>query len=45
MPQREEHCLHSEKRYGFHGDEIHSWMDEPLSVAGFSHKTPPKLLL
>jgi len=38
MPSHEEHCLHSLKRYGVRGDEIHSWMDEPSSVAGASHR-------
>ena len=38
MPNHEEHCLHSLKRYGVRGDEIHSWMDEPSSVAGSSHR-------
>jgi len=39
MPSHEEHCQHSFKRYGVRGDEIHSWMDEPSSVAGGSHRT------
>jgi hypothetical protein len=38
MPQHEEHCLHSEKRYGVRGDDIHSWIDEPVAVAGASHR-------
>jgi hypothetical protein len=38
MPEHEEHCLHSEKRYGVRGDEIHAWMDEPSQVAGGSHR-------
>lgn len=38
MPEHEEHCLHSEKRYGIRGDEIHSWMDEPSSIAGVGHR-------
>jgi hypothetical protein len=38
MPEHEEHCLHSEKRYGVRGDEIHSWMDEPSAIAGGSHR-------
>lgn len=38
MPEHEEHCLHSEKRYGVRGDEIHAWMDEPSSVVGVSHR-------
>lgn len=38
MPEHEEHCLHSEKRYGIRGDEIHSWMDEPSSISGGTHR-------
>jgi DNA-directed RNA polymerase subunit RPC12/RpoP len=38
MPDHEEHCLHSLKRYGIRGDDIHSWIDEPVAVAGASHR-------
>lgn len=38
MPCLEEHCEHSEKRYGFRGEDIHSWIDEPSQVAGGSHR-------
>jgi len=38
VPGHEEHCLHSEKRYGVRGDDIHSWIDEPVAVAGASHR-------
>lgn len=38
MPQHEEHCKNSEKRYGIRGEEIHTWMDEPSQVAGGSHR-------
>lgn len=38
MPQHEEHCVHSEKRYGVRGDEIHAWMDEPSRISGGSHR-------
>jgi hypothetical protein len=38
MPEHEEHCLHSEKRYGIRGDEIHSWMDEPSTIIGGTHR-------
>jgi hypothetical protein len=38
MPQHEEHCLHSEKRYGVRGDEIHTWIDEPSQISGGSHR-------
>lgn len=39
MPEHEEHCLHSEKRYGVRGDDIHSWIDEPSAVAVGSHRS------
>jgi small nuclear ribonucleoprotein (snRNP)-like protein len=39
MPNHEEHCEHSLKRYGIRGDEIHAWMDEPSGVAGASHRS------
>jgi hypothetical protein len=38
MPNLEEHCQHSERRYGVKGEDIHSWMDEPSQVAGGSHR-------
>jgi hypothetical protein len=38
MPQHEEHCLHSEKRYGVRGDDIHTWIDEPSQISGGSHR-------
>jgi len=38
MLQHEEHCLHSQKRYGIRGDDVHSWIDEPVAVAGASHR-------
>lgn len=38
MPEHEEHCLHSLKRYGVRGDEIHAWIDEPSQIAGGSHR-------
>jgi hypothetical protein len=38
MPQHEEHCAHSEKRYGVRGDDIHAWMDEPSRISGASHR-------
>jgi len=38
MPQHEEHCVHSERRYGVRGDDIHAWMDEPSRVSGASHR-------
>jgi hypothetical protein len=38
MPNHEEHCLHSEKRYGVRGDDIHAWVDEPSQVSGGTHR-------
>ena|SRR3972149_3312694 len=38
MPNLEEHCKHSEKRYGVRGEDIHSWMDETSQIAGKSHR-------
>lgn len=38
MPSHEEHCQHSEKRYGVRGDDIHTWMDEPSFIMGSSHR-------
>ncbi|MDT8782289.1 MAG: hypothetical protein IAX22_06545 [Candidatus Bathyarchaeota archaeon] len=38
MPNNEEHCQHSLKRYGVRGDDIHSWMDEPSTVVGVTHR-------
>jgi hypothetical protein len=38
MPNHEEHCLHSEKRYGVRGDDIHRWIDEPSQISGGSHR-------
>lgn len=29
MPNNEEHCQHSLKRYGTRGNDIHTWIDEP----------------
>jgi len=37
MPNHEEHCLHSLKRYGVRGDDVHTWMDEPSFTMGPSH--------
>jgi len=39
MPDHEEHCQHSFRRYGVRGDEIHAWIDEPSQVAGGSHRS------
>jgi hypothetical protein len=38
MPSHEEHCQHSEKRYGVRGDDIHTWIDEPSQISGGSHR-------
>lgn len=38
MPSHEEHCQHSEKRYGVRGDDIHAWIDEPSQISGGSHR-------
>jgi hypothetical protein len=38
MPNHEEHCLHSLKRYGVRGDDIHTWIDEPSYLFGSSHR-------
>lgn len=39
MPEHEEHCQHSFKRYGIRGDDIHTWMDEPSKIViGASHR-------
>lgn len=29
MPNLEEHCKHSQKRYGIEGRDIHQWLDKP----------------
>jgi ABC-type multidrug transport system fused ATPase/permease subunit len=38
MPNHEDHCRHSEQRYGVRGDDIHSWMDELSFTLGRSHR-------
>lgn len=38
MPDREEHCRHSEQLYGVRGDDIHAWMDQPSYILGPSHR-------
>ena len=38
MPNHEEHCQHSFKRYGVRGDDIHSWIDEPSQIMGGEHR-------
>lgn len=38
MPSHEEHCQDSLRRYGKRFDELHSWMDEPSTILGPSHR-------
>lgn len=38
MPNLEEHCLKTMKRYGVEGRDIHSWMDEPSREYAGSHR-------
>ena len=38
MPDHEEHCRHSEQRYGVRGDDIHWWIDELSGPLGSSHR-------
>lgn len=38
MPNHEEHCQHSLELYGVRADDVHTWMDEPSSLYGSSHR-------
>lgn len=38
MPNNEEHCADSLKRYGKTFAELHAWMDEPSFLLGSSHR-------
>ena len=38
MPNHEEHCAESLKRYGKTFSEVHRWMDEPSLLLGSSHR-------
>jgi len=38
MPNHEEHCQESLKRYGKTFSELHTWMDEPSAILGASHR-------
>lgn len=38
MPNHEDHCAESLKRYGKTFSEMHSWMDEPSLLLGSSHR-------
>jgi hypothetical protein len=38
LPNHEEHCLESLKRYGKTFSEVHRWMDEPCLILGSQHR-------
>ena len=38
MPNNEEHCADSLKRYGKSFSELHTWMDEPCLILGSQHR-------
>jgi len=38
LPNKEEHGQSSYRRYGVHGYDLHSWMDEPVQTHGPSHR-------
>jgi hypothetical protein len=38
MPNHEEHCQHSLRRYGERADDLHSWIDEPSKKWGQGHR-------
>jgi hypothetical protein len=38
MPNHEEHCAESLRRYGKSFSELHSWMDEPSLILGAAHR-------
>jgi hypothetical protein len=38
LPNHEEHCAESLKRYGKTFSEVHTWMDEPSLLLGSSHR-------
>ena len=38
LPNKEEHGQSSYRRYGVHGYDLHSWMDEPAQTHGPSHR-------
>lgn len=38
LPDHEEHCQHTLKRYNVRGDDIHSFIDEPSKLAGQGHR-------
>lgn len=39
MPNNEEHCQHTLRRYGVRGEDIHVFLDEPCRIAGQGHRT------
>lgn len=38
MPNHEEHCEDSSRRYGKTFSELHTWMDEPSTILGPNHR-------
>jgi hypothetical protein len=38
MPNNEEHCKDSLRRYGKSFAELHAWMDEPCTILGATHR-------
>jgi len=38
MPNFEEHCQHSFRKYGYRGEEIHRFLDKPSRKYGSSHR-------
>ena len=38
MPNLEEHCEKTLKRYGVEGRDIHAWLDEPSREFAASHR-------
>jgi hypothetical protein len=38
LPNHEEHCADSLRRYGKTYSEVHRWMDEPCKILGSSHR-------
>ena len=37
MPNCQEHCADSQKKYNYDFEELHIWMDEPSRIAGGKH--------
>jgi hypothetical protein len=38
LPNHDEHCAQSLKRYGRSFSELHTWMDEPCAILGSNHR-------